>query len=620
MIAKRLSPGQRLLLIFVASIFLPGLLLAVFGARALWQERQVAAQQLQARLDAAGESAVQALADQLDRLQALVTSGLPPETAFQGLPADGSWAFVDYQNAGLRVYPDQALPFSLTPSRAVWSDPLLAEVAVLEARGVDSAVVAAKYRSLLAEAGPSLVPEIKHRLARVWRKAERLQEAKRLWREVQSDGGFIGALPADFVAASELASMDAGDASRFCGDLLGGRWRIEKARYVHYLSEICHSNEPRMRFAEALEAAANGSSSLLESSDGIYVSLRGDKPSGVLVLSPRFLSTHVWPRLQTVPGKDIGLLRVTANDKDLFVTPGSDSSELVTARRLDRPGLSWRLQLAPVDAAGFQAMMTRTTDVYLAILVGVVILLGFGGHFMVRTIRRELEVARMKADFVSTVSHEFRSPLTGIRQLGEMLSRGRVTEPSKRQQYYDLIVYESDRLARLVENVLDFSRMEDGRKQYSFEVLDTSAWLNDVVDEFQREASRTGHKLEARIPEKLPDVRGDREALSTALRNLLDNACKYSPHSETVWLEAETFNGGVQVQVRDRGVGIPIGEQSQIFEKFYRGRGELSKQVKGAGLGLSLVQRIMASHHGEVRVESREGEGSTFFIHLSGAA
>jgi signal transduction histidine kinase len=195
-----------------------------------------------------------------------------------------------------------------------------------------------------------------------------------------------------------------------------------------------------------------------------------------------------------------------------------------------------------------------------------------------------------------------------------------VTEPSKRQQYYDLIVYESDRLARLVENVLDFSRMEDGRKQYSFEVLDTSAWLNDVVDEFQREASRTGHKLEARIPEKLPDVRGDREALSTALRNLLDNACKYSPHSETVWLEAETFNGGVQVQVRDRGVGIPIGEQSQIFEKFYRGRGELSKQVKGAGLGLSLVQRIMASHHGEVRVESREGEGSTFFIHLSGAA
>jgi signal transduction histidine kinase len=162
--------------------------------------------------------------------------------------------------------------------------------------------------------------------------------------------------------------------------------------------------------------------------------------------------------------------------------------------------------------------------------------------------------------------------------------------------------------------------MEEGRKQYSFEMMDTSAWLNAVAGEFQREASRSGHRLETSIPESLPVVRGDREALSTALRNLLDNACKYSPQSETVWLDAEVANGGVRVRVRDQGVGIPQQEQSQIFEKFYRGGGETAKHVKGAGLGLSLVRHIVASHNGEVRVESREGEGSTFSIHLSGAA
>jgi two-component system phosphate regulon sensor histidine kinase PhoR len=158
--------------------------------------------------------------------------------------------------------------------------------------------------------------------------------------------------------------------------------------------------------------------------------------------------------------------------------------------------------------------------------------------------------------------------------------------------------------------------MEEGRKQYRFEPLDTAAWLNTVVEDFQLEARRTGYQLDVRIPAQLPMVSGDREALSTAVRNLLDNACKYSPQSKTVWLEAEAVSGGVRVHVRDRGVGIPAREQRHIFEKFYRGDGELGKQVKGVGLGLSLVQHIVTAHRGDVRVSSREGEGSTFSIYL----
>jgi signal transduction histidine kinase len=309
------------------------------------------------------------------------------------------------------------------------------------------------------------------------------------------------------------------------------------------------------------------------------------------------------------------VVRITANTHTLYAA-GPSSADLAAVRALEATDLRWQIEARPRDAAALRATMYRTTNFYLAMLSLVVVLLAFGGYLIVRVTRRELEVARMKEEFVSTVSHEFRAPLTGIRQLGEILSRDRVSDERKRHQYYDLIVRESVRLTRLVENVLDFARVN---KPYNFETLDTTSWLSAVAEEFRIEASRSGHMLEASIPANLPSVSGDREALSTAVRNLLDNACKYSPRAETVWLEAEAANGGVRVAVRDRGVGIPLREQRRIFEKFYRGE-QLSKTVKGVGLGLSLVQRTVEAHRGRVQVDSREGEGSTFSIYLEAAS
>ena len=253
-------------------------------------------------------------------------------------------------------------------------------------------------------------------------------------------------------------------------------------------------------------------------------------------------------------------------------------------------------------------------------LVVVLVLLGSGGYLVTRTVRRELEVARMKAEFVATVSHEFRSPLTGIRQLSEMLVRGRIPDQARQHQYHESILRESERLGRLVENVLDFSRMEDGRKQYRFEPLDTSAWLEALAGEFGRDATRNGYRLESSIQSALPPLAADRDALSTAVRNLLENAMKYSPEWKVVWLEAQALGSDVLIRVRDRGVGIPPNEQERVFEKFYRGQGSLTQQVKGVGLGLSLVKHIVDAHRGHVGVESREGEGSTFSIHLAGAS
>jgi len=252
----------------------------------------------------------------------------------------------------------------------------------------------------------------------------------------------------------------------------------------------------------------------------------------------------------------------------------------------------------------------------MAMLIFVVALLVFGSYITARTVRRELEVAKMRADFVSTVSHEFRSPLTGIRQVAEMLFRGRVAGAERQHYYHKMILQESERLGRLVENLLDFSRMEEGHKEYRFAPLDTSVWLRKLIESFQSEINESEISVVADIPEDLPAISADGEALECAVHNLLDNAVKYSPGSQTIWLEAAAGNGEVTISVRDHGVGIAEPDCNHIFDKFYRVDGEISLQVKGAGLGLSLVRHIVAAHGGSVDCESRVGEGSRFSISI----
>jgi signal transduction histidine kinase len=623
--ATRVSSAQKLLAIFILTIFIPGLLLAVVGARALWQERRLADRQLRDRLDHAADTAVERFTEEVGKVDSLLEESPDPEKVVRNLPADGSWAYIARRDATLSVFPHNILPYELNPtvqSSAVF--PELWRIEQLEMQeGPQRTIVA--YRELLTTAPPQFVPEIRHRMARVLRKAGRESESLQLWRDVEKAGGVIGSLPADLVASFELASMDDGVAKQFYQQLIEGRWRLEKSRYLYYLSEVqkrlkrTEQDDGRLSLAEAVESVSGSSARVVEVGNRKYFAFRRETPFAALVVSPEFLQARIWPKVLNGIDPDARVVRIIADGQILHSSTQATVSTTETVRSLDAARASWRLEVIPKDAAAFYSAMNRNTELYATMLALVVISLASGGYFITRTVRRELEVARMKSDFVSTVSHEFRSPLTGIRQLGEMLARDRITDDRKRHQYYELIVRESERLARLVENVLDFSRMEAGRKQYRFEPLDTAAWLSGVAEEFQTEAARSGYQVKIEIPEHLPAISGDREALSTALRNLLDNACKYSPQSKSVWLQAEAKDGGVHVRVRDRGIGISVREQRQIFEKFYRG-GSLANEVKGAGLGLSLVQHIVAAHQGEVLLESREGEGSTFTLCLRGAS
>jgi signal transduction histidine kinase/tetratricopeptide (TPR) repeat protein len=251
---------------------------------------------------------------------------------------------------------------------------------------------------------------------------------------------------------------------------------------------------------------------------------------------------------------------------------------------------------------------------YYFALIGVVLIFGFG--LTLRSVTHELSLANLKYDFVSTVSHEFKSPLTSVRQLGEMLRMGRVPSETRRQQYYDVIVEQSERLSVLIENVLDYAKMEDGKGVLDFEALDIVPLLRTIIAHVQHQVDHANFLINVEMPEQLPSVRADRLAIAQAFTNLLDNALKYSGTSTRIDVSAFSDGIFVMVSIRDFGVGIAKKDLKKIFDRFYRGGDPHNRPVGGTGLGLTLVSHVVRAHGGRVFVQSEPGKGSTFTVRL----
>lgn len=250
-------------------------------------------------------------------------------------------------------------------------------------------------------------------------------------------------------------------------------------------------------------------------------------------------------------------------------------------------------------------------------LIGFIdLMLGAGLYLVYANVRREMHLSRLKSDFVANVSHELKTPLALIRLYAETLEMGRVANAQRAHEYYRVISKESQRLTQLINNILDFSRIEAGRKEYSFQPTDVAHVVEDVIESYRFQIEQQGFALEVAISEGLPEVDADQEALSQAVINLVNNAIKYSRDDKWLRVAVSREGSALHVAVSDRGIGVARDQQKRIFEKFYRAEDSLVHETKGSGLGLSLVRHIMEAHGGEVKVESASGRGSTFTLVL----
>jgi signal transduction histidine kinase len=302
-------------------------------------------------------------------------------------------------------------------------------------------------------------------------------------------------------------------------------------------------------------------------------------------------------------------------DRPLAMSPGWSGGEPEVSRKLDDVfrGLKLGIKFQGTTAKALGDKWVLQSLLILAVLS--VLMIG-GLVLTYRSVNKQVALARLKSDFVSNVSHELRTPLALIRLYAETLELGRITKDDKKGEYYSIIRKESERLTALINNILDFSRIEAGAKEYDFRETDIAELVRNTLDSYRFQIEQQGFALEEQIEPGIPRVRVDREAIARALVNLVNNALKYSDHEKFLGVRLYRENALLKLEVSDRGIGIERHEQRRIFEKFYRTCDPLVHNTKGSGLGLSLVRHITHAHGGQVEVESTPGRGSKFTMSL----
>jgi len=275
----------------------------------------------------------------------------------------------------------------------------------------------------------------------------------------------------------------------------------------------------------------------------------------------------------------------------------------------------WRIEIFRSGGETLGVLDLKRSFYFWTIITLVVILIS-GAVLISRTIAQEMAVLKLKSDFVSSVSHEFKSPLTSIKSLAERLRDGKVKDSGRMKQYFSVITQDADRLTHLVKNILDFSKIEEGKREYEFVETDLGQLVTQKIEDFQRGEIAKGMRIQTRISEDIPHLDVDKEALIQALNNLLDNAVKFSLDRKEIEVIIKKDDTNVFIEVKDRGIGIPPNVLDKIFNKFYQGRNAVKQSTKGTGLGLTLVKHMVEAHGGRIAVESRVGEGSTFSIIL----
>jgi signal transduction histidine kinase len=603
--------------------------LAWLGWKVIQQDRLVEVQRLQERLESTADRVVAVL----DRSVRRIADFADPRQ-----PAAGE-VFVVAAEGSAEIQPRGGLAYSPWESDEAAAAPaVFREAEDIEFSGNNLATAVAMYRQLAAKTPLEVRAGALVRLARVLRRQRQWAQALQAYDELEKLGTFnVAGMPASLVAQAARCSVleESGQpqalriqAQALWADLSGGRWAVSRPTLDTYADDARHWvgilplpldwNE-RLTLAhaaalvwESRRSAANGRwFRLLDGSPVSVCWSNRDRTWLARLAGPSF-----WQRLCLDLGRDTGAQIHLVGERGETFFGRSPAGGPAVFRSAVATGLPWDITVAPQgNWAPPEASRTRRTLIEAGLGV-FALLLALGSYAIARARMTEMSVARLQSDFIAAVSHEFRTPLTSIRQLTEMLARGRLDTAEQTQKAYDLMLAESDRLYRLVESLLDFGRMQSGSYHFRFASLDAGVWARHVVEEFEATVRSKGYVVEFTDGAGGARIRADAEALAGALWNLLDNAVKYSPDSKRVQIHVASCGGVVEFRVRDRGIGIPSTDLKHIFDRFYRAGNAGRTGVKGVGIGLAIVREIVSAHAGKTRAESSPESGTVFTIVL----
>lgn len=329
--------------------------------------------------------------------------------------------------------------------------------------------------------------------------------------------------------------------------------------------------------------------------------------------------TEVMPQLFKEPEKGSARMNIMDERGRIVYGPPLKVGEPTVGRPFPATLTNWQVQVRLASDEQVRREIERRRLIELSLVLVAALVTVAGLVLVISSTLKERKLSILKSDFVANVSHELKTPLASIRMFGELLLLERVKSDEKRKQYLQIIVGESERLTALIENVLDFAKVERGKTQYDFVEGDVAEPIHRAIETQRLRAEREKVTLEIDVPENLPSARIDARAFELAIMNLIDNALKYASEGGKIQVTVGLTGRHISVRVADFGPGIPKDEQSRIFERFYRGASAGSTRARGSGIGLALVRHIVESHGGRARVVSPTqagGGGTTFIVEL----